>query len=178
MSRQEWLRHVFVEFIPDTIEDGVLYVSYEYATAVHRCCCGCGSEVVTPISPTDWSLTFNGDSVALSPSIGNWSFPCRSHYWIEFGRVKWAGQWSQEKIAAGRLNDALAKERRFAPDPLEQAVVEILEENPDQTPAEIPEPESWLAWIVHRVRAKVAVLRRASRRRWKGTSSRDHGSGT
>lgn len=115
MTRQTRLRPEFVEAVPDELEDGVLYVSMLFATAVHRCCCGCGSEVVTPFSPTDWSLTFDGRSVSLSPSIGNWSFACRSHYWIDKGGVvRWAGQWSQQEVAAGRRRDALAKEDQFA----------------------------------------------------------------
>ena len=114
MTRQTRLRHEFVEAVPDELEDGVLYVSMLFATAVHRCCCGCGSEVVTPFSPTDWSLTFDGRSVSLSPSIGNWSFACRSHYWIDKGGVRWAGQWSPGEVTAGRRRDALAKERQFA----------------------------------------------------------------
>ena len=32
------LTHEFVEFIPDVIEEGKIYVSIEYATAVHKCC--------------------------------------------------------------------------------------------------------------------------------------------
>jgi Family of unknown function (DUF6527) len=70
----------FVEFMPKLLDDGVLYVSMTYATASHRCFCGCGMKVVTPLSPTDWRLTFDGDSLSLHPSIGNWSYPCRSHY--------------------------------------------------------------------------------------------------
>lgn len=114
MTRQTRLRHEFVEAVPEELEDGVLYVSMLFATAVHRCCCGCGSEVVTPFSPTDWSLTFDGRSVSLSPSIGNWSFACRAHYWIDKGGVRWAGQWSPGEVTAGRRRDASAKERQFA----------------------------------------------------------------
>jgi hypothetical protein len=62
---------------------GVLYVSPGYATVTHLCCCGCGAEVVTPLSPTDWKLTFDGVAISLSPSVGNWSLPCRSHYFID-----------------------------------------------------------------------------------------------
>jgi hypothetical protein len=103
------LRHRFVEFIPDDLEEGVLYISLEYRTASHRCCCGCGHEVVTPLSPTDWQLTFDGETVSLSPSIGNWSFPCQSHYWVRAGRVSWARQWSRQEIDAGREADRMAK---------------------------------------------------------------------
>jgi hypothetical protein len=43
------IKHKFVEFIPKEREEGVLYVSIPYATAVHNCFCGCGLKVVTPI---------------------------------------------------------------------------------------------------------------------------------
>jgi Family of unknown function (DUF6527) len=55
------LAHEFVDHIPDVLDPGVLYVSMKYATAAHRCCCGCGLEVVTPFTPTDWKLTFDGE---------------------------------------------------------------------------------------------------------------------
>ena len=59
MKRELVLRHEFVEFIPDKLVDGVIYVSIPYATVAHKCCCGCGMEVVTPLSPTDWELIFD-----------------------------------------------------------------------------------------------------------------------
>src|SRR5262249_34855974 len=85
------------------------YVCIPFATVVHKCCCGCGHEVVTPLTPTDWKLIFDGVSISLYPSIGNWSFPCQSHYWIQHDRVRWAGRWSRDEIDAGRAADALAK---------------------------------------------------------------------
>lgn len=103
----------FVEFIPTTLQDGVLYVSLAYSTASHLCCCGCGKEVVTPLSPTDWKLVCDGETVSLDPSIGNWSLPCRSHYWIRRNRVHWAGQMSRERIEAGRAHDRAAKGRYY-----------------------------------------------------------------
>jgi hypothetical protein len=113
MSKVTALKHEFVEFIPDQLEEGKLYVSIEYATVAHKCCCGCGKEVVTPLSPTDWKLIFDGKFVSLDPSIGNWSFQCKSHYWIRNGRVQWALQWSQEQIERGRAYDRSAKARHF-----------------------------------------------------------------
>ncbi len=91
------LCHKFIEFIPDTLEDDMLYVSLNYATVSHLCRCGCGREVVTPLSPTDWMLIFDGETISLHPSIGNWNFPCRSHYWIRNNRVEWARDWSKSK---------------------------------------------------------------------------------
>ena len=87
------LQHKFVDFIPEVLEDGILYVSIEYATAMHNCACGCGNRVVTPFSPYDWKLTFDGETISLFPSIGNWNFECKSHYWIEKSKIKYAKSW-------------------------------------------------------------------------------------
>jgi hypothetical protein len=107
------LKHEFVEFIPEDVRDETIYISMRYATASHKCCCGCGQKVVTPLRPTDWKLIFDGKTISLDPSIGNWSFECRSHYWIRNNRVKWAAQWSQEEVEAGRSNDQFTKKRYF-----------------------------------------------------------------
>lgn len=107
------LQHLFVEEIPANLEDGKIYVSITYAIAVHRCCCGCGSEVVTPFSPMDWTLIFDGNSVSLHPSIGNWSFGCQSHYWIGKSQVIQAPRWTSEKIDAARSREALARSTFF-----------------------------------------------------------------
>lgn len=114
MTRAESLKHQFVDRIPDHLEDGTLYVSIPRATAAHRCGCGCGNEVVTPLSPTDWKLVFDGETVSLSPSIGNWSFACQSHYWIVRGRLRWMRRWSAAEIQRGRDRDRLAKELHLA----------------------------------------------------------------
>ena len=111
---QNLVEHRFVQRVPSVIEPAVLYVSMEFATAIHLCCCGCGREVVTPFTPTDWKLTFDGVSVSLSPSIGNWNFPCRSHYIIRGNRVIQAAPWSQSMVDAERERDTLAKATYFA----------------------------------------------------------------
>ncbi|WNK00450.1 DUF6527 family protein [Thalassospiraceae bacterium LMO-JJ14] len=102
MKRPIAFNHEFVEFIPEKLAERTIYVSINYATATHKCACGCGAEVVTPISPTDWKLMFDGRSVSLHPSIGNWSLKCRSHYWIKNDRISWAEDWSPERVAAFR----------------------------------------------------------------------------
>lgn len=116
MNHTPHIRHEFVDVIPDHLEDQVIYISITYSTAVHLCCCGCKSEVVTPLSPTDWAVTFDGESISLRPSIGNWSFQCQSHYWIQRNRVRWARRWSRDEIVTGRERDALAKQTQFGPD--------------------------------------------------------------
>lgn len=100
--KQTILRHELVEYLPECLQEGVLYVSRPFNTAAHRCCCGCGQEVVTPLGPTGWQVTIDRDAVSLFPSVGNWSLPCRSHYWISRNKVVWAGQWTQHEINATR----------------------------------------------------------------------------
>jgi len=111
--KQHTIQHEFVEFMPERLEEGTLYVSVHYATAVHKCCCGCGNDVFTPLSPADWKLTFDGRTVSLFPSIGNWSFACQSHYWIRNNRIEWARRWSQDEIEAGRAKDARRRQKQY-----------------------------------------------------------------
>jgi Family of unknown function (DUF6527) len=113
MRPETALTHEFVEYIPNDLNYGTIYVSIAFATVTHKCCCGCGNEVVTPLSPTDWKLIFDGQSISLYPSIGNWNFDCQSHYWIEHNKVKWAPRWSQEEIDSGRSLDRLMKKKYF-----------------------------------------------------------------
>jgi hypothetical protein len=108
------LKHEFVEFIPEELKERTLYISKKYGTAVHKCCCGCGREVVTPLSPTAWRLTENDKTVSLYPSIGSWNLPCQSHYFITNGKVVWAPQWSKEQIERGRKQEALVKRQYYA----------------------------------------------------------------
>ena len=98
MTRVQTLTHEFVEYIPRELKDGVVYVSIPFATVIHKCCCGCGQQVVTPLSPSQWTLIFDGKSISLHPSIGNWNFPCKSHYWIKQNRVSWARDGQSSKL--------------------------------------------------------------------------------
>lgn len=99
----------FVAFIPKELEAGIIYVSGEYATTAHKCACGCGEKVILPLHPTDWRLKFDGKSITMRPSVGNWGFPCRSHYLITENRIEWAGDWTEDQIAAGRNRNVRRK---------------------------------------------------------------------
>lgn len=79
----------FVEFVPESMAEGTLYISRCFETAIHLCACGCGHETVTPLSGGGWRLIEDGGLVSLEPSIGNFNFPCRSHYFIRLNRVVW-----------------------------------------------------------------------------------------
>lgn len=83
------LEPVFVDHTPGVLEPGTVYISMPFRTSVHLCCCGCGIEVWLPIRPDRYAVTYDGERVSFSPSVGNWRFPCRSHYWIRANRVVW-----------------------------------------------------------------------------------------
>jgi hypothetical protein len=77
--------------IPRDLEEGKLYISTEYSTAIHLCACGCGGKTVTPLSPSHWQLTENDGKYTLRPSIGNWSGenPYHAHYFITNNKIEW-----------------------------------------------------------------------------------------
>jgi hypothetical protein len=93
---------VRVHYVPRNLEPGKLYVSEEFGAAVHLCACGCGSKVSTPLGATEWALEETEKGPKLTPSVGNWQLPCKSHYWIKNGTIVWSGEWTASQIAAGR----------------------------------------------------------------------------
>jgi hypothetical protein len=108
--KQLTLRPQFVEFIPDDLEPDHIYISMKYKTALHLCCCGCGSEVVTPLNLAKWRITQRHGKVSLFPSVGNLSLPCQSHYWIRDNSVQWAEAMSPELISMVKNRDKLDAE--------------------------------------------------------------------
>lgn len=107
------IRPEFTDLIPSEPAEGVLYISEKYSTAVHLCCCGCKSKVVTPLKPYAWRLTKKRGAVTLRPSIGSWSLPCKSHYWISNNQVEWATGYSAEEIEEARASDRDAQHAFF-----------------------------------------------------------------
>jgi Family of unknown function (DUF6527) len=88
----------YVDYIPRELEDGMLYISKQFQTASHRCCCGCGTKIVTPLRETEYTLLERNGLVSLLPSIG---------------RVVWASKMTQEQIRRGRAYDDALKEAHF-----------------------------------------------------------------
>jgi hypothetical protein len=116
MIRHKRLEPRFVTEVPQELDAGVLYVSMEYATVLHKCCCGCGEEVVTPLTPTDWKLCFDGSAVSLWPSVGNWNLPCKSHYVIRDNEVHESDTWTPQMIEKAILREKAAKAKFYAKD--------------------------------------------------------------
>lgn len=111
MTKIASIRPEFVDRIPKVLEDGVFYISQKYRTAAHNCCCGCGTKIVTPFKPGRWQLEQDGGRISISPSIGNWSSDCQSHYVISSNQILWAKAFSPSQILANRASDRLVRER-------------------------------------------------------------------
>ena len=82
IMRKKKLKHLFVDSIPATLQDGVVYVCPKHNIVSHLCACGCGHRIDTSIDPDEWKFSYDGKGICLFPSIGNWDIPCRSHYFI------------------------------------------------------------------------------------------------
>jgi hypothetical protein len=103
-ERQMTYRHEFVDFVPEELEPGVLHVSIKYKCVAHLCMCGCGEKVISRLAPERFRFTFDGGQVSIYPSIGNSTFVCRSHYWLEDGEVYWYPPLSDRQIDRARKN--------------------------------------------------------------------------
>jgi hypothetical protein len=109
------LRPEYVEHLPEQLEQGVLYICEAFDATAHKCCCGCGEDVYNKLGPARWRLIKLPDaSVTLYPSIGNWNYPCRSHYWIRSNRVIDAGWMSARAITAAQRDDRRERDRYLA----------------------------------------------------------------
>ena len=113
MTRATTIDYELVDLMPKELRENILYVSIEYATAIHLCCCGCKSRVVTPLSPAQWSVTFDGETVSLAPSVGSHELPCASHYWIRKGRIRWARHWAPHEVEKARAADRRDVRKHF-----------------------------------------------------------------
>lgn len=79
----EYHSNVLPDF--EHMENNILYVSKLYKTTTHRCLCGCGNKVILPLTPQFWKLTDNDGKISITPSVGSFNLPCKSHYIITDG---------------------------------------------------------------------------------------------
>ena len=52
--------------------------------------------------------------VSLRPSIGNWNYRCKSHYFITNNRVIWADRFTQRQITNIQTKDRFDKQNYIA----------------------------------------------------------------
>ena len=130
---------------PRVLEEGILYISEECELSAHKCCCGCGEDVFTPLNPARWRLDRNCGRVSLHPSIGNWKCAGRSHYWIRNNRVIPSFGMDDEDIAEVIELDQIDREEYFAQ----------LQPAPPtgSSQASAPKPRLWLARLFKRLRS-------------------------
>lgn len=100
------MKIAFVHRVPSKIEEGILYICLDCDVVVHKCACGCGEKVVLPLSPEHWQLHYDGE-VTLSPSIGNYQYKCKSHYFIRNSSVVWVN--SEEKTKSHKKKKSFFK---------------------------------------------------------------------
>lgn len=106
MKPQPKMTYQLVNVRPRELEYGVIYISQRYNIAIHLCACGCGLDVPTQLGRGGWNVQIGeGNEISVLASIGNWSFPCRSHYIIQRGAIQWAGDYTPDMVAAARLAD-------------------------------------------------------------------------
>lgn len=119
------VRPSFVDQLPDILDEGVLYICEEFDLTAHKCCCGCGEDVYNKLNPAKWQLikTRSG-TVSLEPSIGNWKYACKSHYWIRNNRVIEAGQLSSATIEAVKQRDRRDRDTYIAQVNRQQTIFE------------------------------------------------------
>ena len=117
-SRMPDIEHRFVRTVPAVLAPNTLYVSRKYGLAVHLCMCGCGTKVVTPLGPAEWSVRLEADTITLRPSVGNGGFPCKSHYLITRSTVHWLpllttgssnARWREMRTTSTQTSDAVGR---------------------------------------------------------------------
>lgn len=147
------LTHRFVNQIPEILEDNVIYVSIPFETVIHKCCCGCGKEVVTPLSPTGWSLIFDGETITLDPSIGNWNFECKSHYFIKKNKVVWARKFSEFEIQENKEYDNELRQK-FYSNKLNKIEMEIKAGVKSQSIGPLKKQSKLKKWVINLLKWK------------------------
>lgn len=82
------VKHIKVQNLPfiDKMEENTIYISDKYGISEHKCLCGCGKRVATPLGYKEWSYKIDTKNrLSMHPSIGNYQYPCKSHYIIYKG---------------------------------------------------------------------------------------------
>jgi len=101
MPRVDKLEPVFVQYIPQEIEEGKLYISEEFEVSIHLCACGCGGKTVMPFNQnTGWRMKNLNGLVSFSPSVGNFSGeqPYHAHYFIVDNVIRWCEEPRSPKV--------------------------------------------------------------------------------
>jgi hypothetical protein len=102
---------------PSRLREGIFYVSIAHNVCLHRCFCGCRAEVVTPLGPEFWTITYDGETISMRPSIGSRTLACKSHYVVERGCVKWLAPIRGRAVARDLLDERQSRQSESHPGP-------------------------------------------------------------
>ena len=108
MRNSKW-QVEWVEDMPQSMRSGTLYISIKHRLIEHVCACGCGEEISLPLGKSEWRIAYDGDSISVFPSVGNWRLPCKSHYVIRENKTIWCTRWTEKQILEGRKRDRAEK---------------------------------------------------------------------
>jgi hypothetical protein len=87
-----------VERIPKVLDDGIVYHNQEFQLAALLCACGCGHRI-TLLVPDSHQVSSERGLATIRPSIAVCDAPCKSHYFITAGKVKWLPAFSQAQAS-------------------------------------------------------------------------------
>ena len=96
----KYLTPEFVEFMPEKLLPGILYISRRFSSTNHLCACGCEEAAYIPVKfkgnnfagsskiRDTWDIIVKDNQVTLFPSLHH-RFGCRSHYYIRNNIIEW-----------------------------------------------------------------------------------------
>lgn len=89
------MRYVYraVDRIPANLDPGIVYHSEEFELAAFLCPCDCGHRVMLLV-PDSHSVWNQSGFATISPSVGVFDAPCKSHFFIRSGEVDWLNAFS------------------------------------------------------------------------------------
>lgn len=111
ISSLQWLRRLWtglrgrkgripclrVEDLPENLDSNIFYIVFDSGRPWHAsmsCPCGCGEAIHLNLLPDErprWQIQEHLDGTAsATPSIWR-TQGCRSHFWLQRGRIMWAG---------------------------------------------------------------------------------------
>ena len=91
-------RYQLVDRIPKEMVSGVVYHTREFELAGLLCACGCAHRI-TLLVPDSHEVEDEGGFATVWPSIGVLDAPCKSHYIITAGKVRWLPAFTEEHAA-------------------------------------------------------------------------------
>jgi hypothetical protein len=100
-----------VERIPKLLSDGVVYHNEEFQLAALLCACGCGHRI-TLLVPDSHQVSSEGGLATIRPSIAVCDAPCKSHYFVTAGKVKFLPAFTRAQ-ASNLMRNQIARHASY-----------------------------------------------------------------